>query len=77
MKHLDPLHGQVRLGFSLLFLVGLSPSPLTSARVSEEASLYGDVVQAKFADHYNNLTIKAVYTLKYLVTNEWLVSEER
>ena len=59
----------------MVFLLGLSPSQLTNDRVREEASLYGDIALADFGDHYNNLTLKSVYTLKYLLNSEWVVRD--
>lgn len=58
---------------AVVFLVGTSGSPAVAEAVREEARAFGDILQADFVDHYNNLTLKSVYTLKYLVTNKWEV----
>ncbi len=59
---------------TLAFLLGTSPdSPSVSPLVREEAARHGDLLVADFVDHYNNLTIKSLYTLKFVVSQKWKV----
>ncbi|XP_037083948.1 lactosylceramide 1,3-N-acetyl-beta-D-glucosaminyltransferase-like [Pollicipes pollicipes] len=46
--------------------VGRDPSQQRQAQLSAEAAAHGDVLQEDFPDHYNNLTIKTVFMLKWL-----------
>ncbi len=43
-------------------------------QIAQEHEHFDDILQADFVDHYNNLTLKSIYTLKYLVMNDWKVS---
>ncbi len=38
-----------------------------SNRLQEEASNNGDILQADMVEHYNNLTMKTVFTLKFFL----------
>ncbi|XP_037083947.1 beta-1,3-galactosyltransferase 5-like [Pollicipes pollicipes] len=49
-----------------MFLVGRADSDTLQAQLSAEAAAHGDVLQEDFPDHYNNLTIKTVFMLKWL-----------
>ena len=62
---------QEELDMRVVFLVGLPSAERTQRRIEEEAEGFGDILQGEFTDHYNNLTLKSVYTLKYMVQTEW------
>ena len=36
-------------------------------RLEEESNSYGDILQADMVEHYNNLTLKSVFTLKFFL----------
>ena len=40
---------------------------LFSQRVLDEHAKYNDILQADMVDHYNNLTLKSVFMLKYFL----------
>jgi len=57
---------------SVIFLIGNqnANSNLTAAtrqRVLDEHAKYDDILQANMVDHYNNLTLKSVFTLKFFL----------
>ena len=52
---------------SVVFIVGRTSSSSTQELLEAEHERFGDIVQADFVDHYNNLTLKSVYTLKYVL----------
>ena len=35
--------------------------------MKEEQKMFQDILQADFLDHYNNLTLKSLFTLKYFL----------
>ena len=39
----------------------------THRRVLHEHAKYDDILQADMVDHYNNLTLKSVFTLKFFL----------
>ena len=55
---------------SVIFLIGNQNSfknfTLTN-RILEESAKFGDILQADMVDHYNNLTLKSVFTLKFFL----------
>lgn len=58
--------------FKVLFLLGLPAydnDTDVQALIDEEASQYGDIIQEDFIDSYNNLTLKSVMLLKWVVTH--------
>ncbi|TRY79809.1 hypothetical protein TCAL_10002, partial [Tigriopus californicus] len=59
-----------------LFIVGLHKDPSINQRVRDEAETYGDIVQANFDDHYNNLTIKSLFCFKYAIETKWIKPPE-
>ena len=44
-------------------------------KISTEHHEKGDILMADFVDHYNNLTLKSIFTVKYFTTNVWQVRE--
>uniref|UniRef100_A0A1A9WP13 Hexosyltransferase n=1 Tax=Glossina brevipalpis TaxID=37001 RepID=A0A1A9WP13_9MUSC len=58
----------------ILFLVGRNrdeqlESNETLWRIRQEADQYDDIIQENFIDTYNNLTVKAVMSLKWVINN--------
>ncbi|XP_011306954.1 beta-1,3-galactosyltransferase 1 isoform X2 [Fopius arisanus] len=53
----------------VLFLLGQSENETLNNLVLEENQEYGDIIQERFIDAYNNLTIKSVMLLKWVTTN--------
>ncbi|XP_063977178.1 beta-1,3-galactosyltransferase 1-like isoform X2 [Diachasmimorpha longicaudata] len=53
----------------VVFLLGQSDNETLNNSILEESHEYGDIVQEKFIDTYNNLTIKSVMLLKWVTTN--------
>ena len=45
----------------------LSLFSIFSQRVLDEHAKYDDILQADMVDHYNNLTLKSVFTLKFFL----------
>ncbi|XP_077298168.1 uncharacterized protein LOC143919635 isoform X2 [Arctopsyche grandis] len=39
------------------------------AKIDEESALYGDIIQEGFIDSYNNLTLKSLMLLKWVISN--------
>ena len=46
------------------FLLTLFSISFFSQRVLDEHAKYDDILQADMVDHYNNLTLKSVFTIK-------------
>lgn len=40
---------------------------LSRQRIGEEHAKFDDILQADMIDHYNNLTLKSVFTLKFFL----------
>ncbi len=58
---------------SVVFVVGRSKSDDEERNVLRESRKYGDILQVDVYDHYNNLTLKTVAILRYLITTRWKV----
>jgi len=58
--------GRSEAGTAAFFLVGRSREPATQAALAAEADEHGDLIQEDFIDHYQNLTLKTVFMLKWL-----------
>ncbi len=57
---------------SAIFLIGNNNaannvSGTISKKILEEQNKFGDLLQADMVDHYNNLTLKSVFTMKFFV----------
>ncbi|XP_059085832.1 uncharacterized protein LOC131882637 [Tigriopus californicus] len=59
-----------------LFILGLHKDPDINQKVQDEANQFDDIVQADFKDHYNNLTLKSMFCLKYLLKTNWVKQPE-
>ncbi|KAL6263325.1 hypothetical protein P5V15_006123 [Pogonomyrmex californicus] len=53
----------------IAFLLGKSDNDTLNNLIVEESSQYNDIVQERFFDTYNNLTIKSVMMLKWVTSN--------
>lgn len=53
----------------MVFLVGQTEKNETQERITNESQTYNDLVQESFTDSYNNLTLKSVMMLKWVVNN--------
>ena len=53
----------------LVFIVGQADDPGTQRQLEEEQRRYGDIVQGDFVDAYKNLTLKAIFSLKWIVNH--------
>nr|XP_054761744.1 beta-1,3-galactosyltransferase 1-like [Lytechinus pictus] len=58
---------EYNLSARVLFVLGNTKDKHDKESIREEAELYGDILQVDFADHYYNLTIKLVMSLKWAV----------
>lgn len=61
-------------GMLALFIVGIHPDPDINRKIQDEAKVHGDIIQANFDDHYNNLTLKTLFCFKYALERHWTVS---
>ena len=55
---------------SVLFLIGSSSTfnNETKRKLKEEEKAYNDLIQAEeLVEHYDNLTLKTLYTLKFFI----------
>lgn len=52
---------------AVVFLMGLHEDASVNERVREEGAKFGDIVVQAFADSYNNLTVKSVMMLKFVL----------
>ena len=57
-----------RLDVVLAFLVARTANASVQESIEREAAHFGDIVQANFVDHYNNLTLKSLATLEWVDT---------
>lgn len=57
----------LKLNASLVFLLGLSDNATASNMVHQENSKYHDIVQGNFLDTYQNMTLKSLMGLKWVV----------
>ncbi|XP_031844442.1 beta-1,3-galactosyltransferase 1 [Nomia melanderi] len=51
------------------FLLGQSDNDTLNNIIAEESQQYNDIIQEKFYDTYNNLTLKSVMMLKWITSN--------
>ena len=54
-------------GVSYKTILSLFSISIFSQRVLDEHAKYDDILQADMVDHYNNLTLKSVFTLKFFL----------
>ena len=47
-----------------IFLTGLSKHEAENEIISTEAEKYKDIIQTAIIDHYNNLTLKTMFSIK-------------
>ncbi|KAK0163512.1 hypothetical protein PV327_007187 [Microctonus hyperodae] len=65
----ENLHYDAETNIKVAFLLGQSDNDTLNASIMEENYEYGDIIQEKFHDTYNNLTLKSVMMLKWVTTN--------
>ncbi|XP_015610487.1 beta-1,3-galactosyltransferase 1 isoform X2 [Cephus cinctus] len=65
-QHLDSLYNST---VRIAFLLGESDNDTLNSSIEEESQQYGDIIQEKFQDTYNNLTLKSVMMLKWVNSN--------
>ncbi|XP_012536065.1 beta-1,3-galactosyltransferase 1 [Monomorium pharaonis] len=53
----------------IMFLLGKSDNDTLNNLIADESSQYNDIVQERFFDTYNNLTLKSVMMLKWVTSN--------
>ncbi|KAL8617483.1 hypothetical protein ACOMHN_048121 [Nucella lapillus] len=54
---------------TMLFLLGTPPSPTHRQLVQTESARYGDMLVADFVDSYQNLTLKVLHGLRWVLHN--------
>ena len=59
---------------SVIFVVGRPKDKGLQVSLVKESQMHGDMLQLDFVDHYNNLTLKTVGLLKYVITTQWKVT---
>ncbi|XP_029176745.1 beta-1,3-galactosyltransferase 1-like [Nylanderia fulva] len=64
--YLDNLYNST---VKIAFLLGQSDNDTLNNLIIEENSQYNDIVQERFLDTYNNLTLKSVMMLKWVTSN--------
>ncbi|KAL0108517.1 hypothetical protein PUN28_015213 [Cardiocondyla obscurior] len=64
--NLDNLYNST---IKITFLLGKSDNDTLNNLIVEESSQYNDIVQERFFDTYNNLTLKSVMMLKWVTSN--------
>lgn len=52
-----------------VFIVGQTNNDETQANIIEESRKHNDLIQERFFDSYNNLTLKTLMMLKWVTTN--------
>ena len=50
----------------VIFIIGHGQAP-NQDEITKEASLYQDLLQANMVDHYYNLTLKSIFSLKFFL----------
>ena len=60
-------HNNLSKCISYKTILSLFSIPFSSQRVLDEHAKYDDILQADMVDHYNNLTLKSVFTLKFFL----------
>ncbi|XP_053977925.1 beta-1,3-galactosyltransferase 1-like isoform X2 [Hylaeus volcanicus] len=53
----------------IAFLLGESDNDTINSIIAEESHQFNDIIQEKFYDTYNNLTLKSVMMLKWITSN--------
>ena len=61
---------------SVIFVVGRPKDQGLQVSLAKESEMHGDMLQMDFVDHYNNLTLKTVGLLKYVITTHWKVTKQ-
>eukprot|EP00096_Caligus_rogercresseyi_P010964 TRINITY_DN4163_c0_g1_i1.p1 TRINITY_DN4163_c0_g1~~TRINITY_DN4163_c0_g1_i1.p1 ORF type:complete len:328 (+),score=77.02 TRINITY_DN4163_c0_g1_i1:73-1056(+) len=56
--------------FKAVFLLGNAPEGQTRSRLLSESDTFGDIIVEDFMDTYNNLTLKSIFMLKFVVHYE-------
>lgn len=59
-------HYGLRKDVAIMFMVGATSKPDIEAGIVSEAEIYGDIVQGRFVDSYDNLTLKTVSILEWV-----------
>ena len=54
---------------SFAFVLGTTTSHKITLGIDREANSHGDILQEGFVDHYNNLTLKSMFSIKYELPN--------
>ncbi|XP_017879469.1 beta-1,3-galactosyltransferase 1-like isoform X2 [Ceratina calcarata] len=63
------LDGVYNSTVKVAFLLGQSDNDTFNNIIAEESHQYNDIIQEKFLDTYNNLTLKSVMMLKWITSN--------
>lgn len=61
--------GDAQFQAKVVFLLGLTENNETQDDITSESQTYDDVIQEGFWDSYNNLTLKSIMMLKWVVNN--------
>lgn len=51
------------------FLIGCTENEELQYEINEESKIYDDIIQERFLDTYNNLTLKSSMLLKWTINN--------
>ena len=65
IRHTWARPANIRDDIVLGFVLARTGDPALQKSIEYEQSLYGDIIQANFVDHYNNLTLKTVASLEW------------
>lgn len=68
-EHIDDVASHARFQIKVVFLIGKTENNETQEKIIGEYQTYNDLIQEDFIDSYNNLTLKSVMMLKWVVKN--------
>lgn len=68
-EHIDDVASHAHFQIQVVFLIGKTENNETQEKIIGESQTYNDLIQEDFIDSYNNLTLKSVMMLKWVVKN--------
>lgn len=68
-EDIEDVSSHANFHIQVVFLVGKTENNETQDKVTSESQVYDDLIQENFMDSYNNLTLKSVMMLKWVVKN--------
>ncbi|XP_044765255.1 beta-1,3-galactosyltransferase 5-like [Coccinella septempunctata] len=56
----------IRKDIAVAFMLGISSNETVNSNIKREQNLFGDIIQGKFIDTYDNLTLKTISMLEWV-----------